>query len=121
MKSDLDKYLAMKTALVNEKAKIEGRLNAINQVLGGEVPVAVVSTATRGGRRTFSAATKAKMAAAQKARWAKIRGKAAPTTPSAPAPKKKRKMSAAGRAAIKAAQKGRWAKKKSAAAVETGK
>ena len=47
------------------------------------------------------------MAAAQRARWAKING----TAPTDAKPgKKKRKMSAAGRAAIVAGQKARWAK-----------
>lgn len=115
MNADLNKYLAMKAALINEKAKLEARLNAINRVLGGDVSVAVAPTATRGGRRTFSAATKAKMAAAQKARWAaKKKGvvvsAAATASPSAPAVKKKRKMSAAGKANIRAAVKARWAK-----------
>lgn len=119
MNADLNKYLKLQTALVNEKAKLEARLAEISKVLGGAVSVAAAPAATRGGKRTFSAATKAKMAAAQKARWAKLKGKVpAPATVSAP--KKKRKMSAAGKAAIVAAQKARWAKKK-AATGETGK
>ena len=65
----------------------------------------------------FSKARRAKIAAAQKERWAKIKagtGKAtAPTgLEEKPAKKKKGKMSAAGRAAIVAAQKARWAKVK---------
>jgi len=72
MQSDIQNYLKLRTALINEKARIEARLNAINRVLGGEVSVAAAPVATRGGKRTFSAATKARMAAAQKARWAKV-------------------------------------------------
>ena len=109
----------MQSALINEKARIEARLNAINRVLGGEVSVAAAPVATQGGRRTFSAATKAKMAAAQKARWAKLKGKTtipATASPSAPAVKKKRKMSAAGKANIRAAVKARWAKVEAAKA-----
>ncbi|MEQ2006950.1 MAG: hypothetical protein ABMA26_09130, partial [Limisphaerales bacterium] len=75
MKSDIQNYLKLQTALLNEKAKLEARLNDINKVLGADVSVAAVpAAATRGGRRTFSAATKAKMAAAQKARWAVRKG-----------------------------------------------
>lgn len=113
MNADLNKYVKLQAALLNEKAKLEARLNAINKVLCGEVSVAAVpaAAATRGGKRTFSAATKAKMRAAQKARWAKLKGKA-PASATASAPKKKRKMSAAGRAAIVAAAKARWAKVK---------
>ncbi len=116
MKSDIQNYLKLQSALINEKAKLESRLTAINRVLGGDVVVTAAPTAKQGSRRTVSAATKAKMAAAQKARWAKLKGNAAPTTTSAPAPKQKRKMSAAGRAAIKAAQKVRWAKVEAAKA-----
>lgn len=112
MKSDIENYLKLQTALINEKAKLEGRLTAINRVLGGDIVVAAAPIAKQGGRRTFSAATKAKMAAAQKARWAKLKGNAgsAAATKSAPAVKKKRKMSAAGKANIRAAVKARWAK-----------
>lgn len=107
MNADLNKYVKLQTALLNEKAKLEARLNAINKVLGGEVSVAVAPTATRGGRRTFSAATKAKMAAAQKARWAAKKAGATET------PKQLgRKLSKATKAKMRAAHQARWAKKK---------
>lgn len=53
----------------------------------------------------MSAAGRARIAAAQRARWAKVKG--IKLVPSAP---KKRKMSAAAIARIRAAQKARWAK-----------
>ena len=59
-------------------------------------------------RRRMSAAGKANMAAAARARWAKIKG--TQTTPT----KKKRKMSAKGRARVSAAAKARWKKAKAA-------
>jgi hypothetical protein len=67
-------------------------------------------------RRGLSAAGRARIIAAQKARWAKVKGTA---TPAAPVPvaapvKRKSKMSAAGRARIAAAQKARWAKVRAA-------
>ena len=57
------------------------------------------------------------MAAAQKARWAKIRGQAEPaSSPATPKPaKQKRKLSAAGRKAISEATKRRWAAKRAEA------
>lgn len=110
MSTDINQYLKLQKALLDEKAKIEVRLAEISKVLGQGAPATPAPAAKRGGRRQFSAATKAKMRAAQQARWAKINGN---TTPAPAAPKKKkRKMSAAGRAAIKAAQKARWAKVK---------
>src|SRR5690349_16271099 len=97
MNADLNKYLKLQTALVNEKAKLEARLAEISRVLGGSVSVAASTPATRGGKRTFSAATKAKMRASQQARWAKIKGKSvSAAAPAVPVAKKKRKMSAAG-------------------------
>jgi transcriptional regulator with XRE-family HTH domain len=56
-----------------------------------------------------SKAARMAMAAAQRRRWAKLKG-----TEEEVAPKKRRKMSAAGRAKIAAAAKARWAKIKAA-------
>jgi len=56
----------------------------------------------------MSAAGRARIAAAQKKRWAKI--KAGLPASAAAAKPAKRKMSAAGRAAISAAAKARWAR-----------
>ena len=69
-------------------------------------------------RKKFSAAARRKMALAQKARWAKIRGESEPPVPAATPElaKPKRKLSAAGRAAIIAATKKRWALKRAEAA-----
>jgi hypothetical protein len=53
------------------------------------------------GRRQISAAGKKRIAVAQRARWAKIRGESA---------KPRRSMSAASRKKIAAAQRARWAK-----------
>ena len=57
----------------------------------------------------MSAVGRARIAAAQKARWAKVKGDKVEA-----APKKRRKMSAAGRARMAAAAKARWAKAKAA-------
>jgi CelD/BcsL family acetyltransferase involved in cellulose biosynthesis len=62
------------------------------------------------GRREMSASARAKIGAAQKARWAKANGK----TATKPVKTGRRKMSAAGRARIAAAAKARWAKAKAA-------
>jgi hypothetical protein len=66
------------------------------------------------GKRKMSASAKAKIAAAQKKRWAKFHAKAKPAAKPEKVVRKKSKMSAAGRAAIVAAQKARWAKIKAA-------
>ena len=78
---------------------------------------AAPAKAGRGGKRTMSPAARARIAAAQKARWAKQKGgktespKAASNGASV---KPKRKMSAAGRKAIADAARKRWATAKAA-------
>jgi hypothetical protein len=84
-------------ALKQQIEKLQARLEALAG--GSAAPVA------RPGRKkwTMSLSARRKIAAAQRARWAKAKGKAAK-------PAKKRTMSAAARAKIAAAQKARWAK-----------
>jgi hypothetical protein len=75
-------------------------------------PRATVATATGTDqaapqkRRTISKAGRARIAAAQRARWAGQKKQAQPAPPAKP---KKRKMSAAGLKAIREATKRRWA------------
>jgi len=88
-------------------AALESELQAI--VRGGGVRVANGAPApTRTRRNRMSAAGRARIIAAQKARWAKFKkGKPA----SAPAGRK-RTLSAAAKAKIAAAARARWAKAK---------
>jgi hypothetical protein len=116
MKDILKKFAKLQKALTEEKAKVESRLAEINQVLGSsaqvEAPVVKASPAAPvvskvNGRRTMSAAGRARIIAAQKARWAKFN---AEKGSSKPAKKGKRTMSPEAKAKIAAAQKKRWAK-----------
>ncbi|MGO9477806.1 MAG: hypothetical protein ACLQAH_13440 [Limisphaerales bacterium] len=59
----------------------------------------------------MSAAGRAKIAAAARARWARVKGA---KKPAKAASKPRRKMSAAGRAKIAAAARARWKKAKAA-------
>src|SRR6185312_259390 len=70
-----------------------------------------VSTNGHGGRRKMSPAARAKIAAAQRARWAKQKKG---TDAAEPTIKRRRKMSPAARAKIAAAARARWAKAKAA-------
>lgn len=97
----------------NIQEKIQSLQEQLSQILGGEVPTPVQATEEPKKRRKFSAATKARMKAAQKARWAKIKG-TAPEIPAQPAPKKKRKFSAQALANIRAGVAKRMAKAKKA-------
>jgi len=67
-------------------------------------------------RRTMSASARAKIAAAQRARWAKQKGKAAPKKAAASAKKSRRRsMSPAMKKKLSALMKARWAARKKAA------
>jgi len=87
--------------------RIQSLQEELGQLLGGEVS-APAQTTEAPKKRKVSAAGKARMRAAQIARWAKIKG----TVPSAQAGQKpKRKMSAAGLANIRAGVAKRMAAK----------
>ena len=95
-------------------AKIKEQIDALNQqlnsILGGSASV----PATKAPKGGMSAAGRARIAAAQKARWAKIHSAKGGTQAGKPVMPAKRKggMTAAGRARIIAAQKARWAKQR---------
>jgi len=91
------------SAIREKMEKLETELNAI---LGTEI--AESPYAGSRPRRKMSMAGRRRIAAAQKARWAKRK---ATTTGNAPK-KARRKFSAAARAKIAAAAKARWAKAK---------
>jgi len=87
------------------KDQIDTLENELGKILGGGG-----ATAAANGKRTMSASARARIGAAQKARWAKVKGKKA----AKPAGAGRRKMSPAARAKIAAAAKARWAKAKAA-------
>jgi hypothetical protein len=95
-------------------AQIE--IDKLDQIISGIESLNGIGTAASSRitqpKRIISAASRHKMALAQKARWAKVRGGSQPTvmakaTGLAPG---KRTMSASARRKIAAAQKARWAK-----------
>ena len=93
------------------KEKIEALQSEIESIAGKSSPAPGRPPAGKKGG--ISAAGRARIAAAAKARWARIHA-AKGQKESAPAPKKRRKFSAAVRAKIAAAAKARWAKAKAA-------
>jgi hypothetical protein len=85
------------------KDKIQSLENELGRILGATIkPVAAVAPKKK---RKMSASGRAKIAAAQKARWAKVKGRKSAAKPVKQA---RRKMSAAGRAKIAAAARARW-------------
>jgi len=98
------------------KEKITALENQLSQLTGAtSQPAAKPVVAKASKKKGMSAAGRARIAAAAKARWAKVKA-AKPVVKAAvvPAPKKKGGMSAEGRARIAAAAKARWAKAKAA-------
>lgn len=98
----------LKAALVGYQHQLDGihaRMAEIRSALGRNAPANAIAAATARPTRRISAAGRARIAAAQRKRWAESRRQAGPSQPVKP----KRRLSAAGRAAIVAATKKRWA------------
>ena len=87
--------------LKKERDRVEKQLSGLNAAL--KAFANVYSGTAINGKRQISAAGRKRIAAAQRARWAKSRGRAKVATP-------KRTMSAKSRAKMAAAQRARWAK-----------
>lgn len=97
----------------SQRAKLAEQISELRAMLNGRPVETAAVTSKPAKRKKFSAAARRKMAMAQKARWAKLKGQSAkPLTVVTSKPK--RKLSKAGRAAIVAALKKRWAAKKAA-------
>ena len=96
----LKRVVAIKTEIEKLENQLENIIVAATPAFVGKIIKA---------KRTMSAAAKAKISAAAKARWAKVKG-------SKPAKmlKPKRQMSAAARRKIALSAKARWAKAKAA-------
>ena len=95
--------ITLSAAQLRRAADIKEKMETLQSELGRLLG----STATARGpgrRRGMSAAGRARIAAAQRARWAKQKNPAKP----------RRKMSAAGRKRMAQAAKARWAKAKAA-------
>ena len=85
-----------------ERNKTAQQVNALNTAI--TALSGMNSTGATRGRRTMSAAARARISAAQRARWARTRGQKVVSM----APK--RHISAAGIARIRAANRARWAR-----------
>lgn len=101
----LQQFQKLRNSLSQERERLVARLKEINRVLGVEGQTTTPAKTSSG----MSDAAKAKISAAAKARWAKIKaGK------KATAPKAKRTMSAAVKKRISESTKARWARIKAA-------
>ena len=102
--------------LESQKLTIEAHIAEVRSLLGngakrrGRPPKNAQTTyGTEPKKRHFSAAARRRMAAAQKLRWAKLRGETGQPTKKVAATPKKRTMSAEAKANIAAAARKRWA------------
>jgi hypothetical protein len=98
-----------------QRARIDQKIEELRAMRSGN-HTAAEPTKPAGGRR-MSADARARIAAAQRARWAKAKGRAEPAAPA----KRKRRMSEEGRARIIAATKARWARVRAEEAQEAKK
>ena len=88
-----------------QKAQIDQRIAELRALRSGEpVSPAKAAATPAGGKRVLSAEARARIAAAQRKRWAAARKGGTPAKAAKP-----RRLSAAGRRAIIAATKKRWA------------
>lgn len=100
----------------SQKAQIDMQIAELRRMLSGPpAETAVAPEPAKRKRGGISAAGRARIAAAQRKRWAESKKTSEPAAAKA-APRPKRKLSAAGRRAIAAAAKKRWAAKRAEAA-----
>jgi hypothetical protein len=105
--------------LEDERNRIERAIQVLSGIRSGTIsnraatrarsPGLLRKLAKTTGRRTMSAAARRRIAAAQRARWARVKEQQA-----IPIKAGKRRISAAGRARIAAAARARWAKVRAA-------
>jgi len=86
--------------LEQERSRLSSRLEQLNKA------VSALTGASDTRRGNISAAGRSRIAAAQRARWAKVKGRKVVSIAS----RKRRKISVPAIARIRAAQKARWAK-----------
>jgi len=98
----------------SQKRRIDSQIDELRQLLSPASTEAAPASGVPAPKRKISAAGRRRMAAAQQARWAKVRGQAELLSSPAASkpPKQKRKLSAAGRKAISEATKKSWALKR---------
>jgi hypothetical protein len=95
---------------LQEAVSIRRQIDTLQKRLSSILAGSRASSATaRGGRRSMPAATRAKLAAAARARWAKIKGQKA--TPAV----KKGGITPAGRRRLSQLMKARWAARRKGA------
>ena len=101
---------------VSIRRQIDNLERRLSSILGGAPARPTIATAPTKSGRYFSPSTRAKLAAAARARWARLKGgtKPAPT-------KKKGALTPAGRRKLSELMKARWAARRKGAGTKTAK
>lgn len=99
---------SLTTAQLRRAADLKEEIEALNKELASIFGAPASVSAKAPTKRKMSPTARAKISAAQTARWAIVKG----AKPAAKAPAKKRTMSAAAKANLSALAKARWAKVK---------
>jgi hypothetical protein len=98
-----------------QKRHIDTKIAELRAMLpGGRTETTATPEAPKGKRRRMSTAGRARIAEAQRKRWAESKKTSSPVAPEVPKPK--RRLSAAGKKAISEATKKRWARVRAEAA-----
>ena len=98
------------------REQIESLQQKLSALLGGKAEAPAAKAKGKIGRpkgkRTLSPEARAKIAAGQQARWAKVKRATAPAKPAAKAGPQRKGITEEGRAKLSAAMKARWEAKK---------
>jgi hypothetical protein len=99
---------------LEEALSIRRQIGSLEKRLASILRVPSAGAVPRGGPQRVSAATRARLAAAARARWTRLR------TPTRPAPaRKKGELTPAGRRRLSQLMKARWAARRKAAGTKT--
>jgi hypothetical protein len=107
-----DQLSSFTTAQLRHAANLKEKIEALNMELGSILGTSAPVSIQKPKKGKMSAAGRARIAAAQRARWAKVKGAKLSTKPAAKTPTKRSGLSAAARAKLSAIAKARWAKAK---------
>ena len=103
------------------KAQLNQRIAELRGMLSGGAPQAAASEPSALKRRKMSAAARRKIAMAQRARWAKVRGESGSSASAVKSSEPKRQISPKGLKRMIAATKKRWRLQRAAATSKSAK
>lgn len=99
---------------LEQAVAIRRQISALENRLASLLGRPAVAPKLVGGRRQLSAAARAKIAAAARARWARERARRGRSKTTVSRPFRKRRLSAAGRKRLSDLMKARWAERRRA-------